>query len=1511
MLKKLLSVLLCLALTIAPFSGVLSFASAASTTLPLITIDLEPYETIAPDRTISVSFKAQGSATLAACDTRLEGTSLGTANALSFTPASCGLSNGLYTLVMEATDSLGNTSIEPITFAVSEDAEIAYIVDNGVVTSEGSTAMHMVDALDFAASYGTTADGKLSLDGLSAYNAAELYDLKYTDDAVSVASAAGIPYQVFDVDLQGKTSGNVTISYSGSTKKGERMAVKVYEPATASWKTLGTFTGTGSVSELVRVSDYNDGGKIHVAAVLDYATNGADTMIWSTDPQHYTKFDDLNEYYYKIYQYAADQYAAGDVGYIITTGDLVDDRPTAAVAPQQWGVADKAMSYVEAVGMPNGLVSGNHDVGDYSYTDFAGHELTSDYSMFWKTFPATRYNNKSWYGGSLNNNASHYDLVTVGNVDFIVLYLGYGVEATDETIEWANDVLKTYSHRTAIIATHEYLDARQAVRADTGRGELIYNAIVDPNPNVKMVVCGHDDGSLMLKKTASDGRTFYELLSDYQFVEAEDPDFYANEHYIGSVPHCCGDGYIRLMTVEGDSLTSITYSPVTDRYNPYGDRESFTIDLNCGTADREFLTYNFSAAVLGNYTTLTNVDRVALISSGTCTTYSPVIYATVPAPTPDEDNSVTLGGIGGAYGDAATPSAPYSAVAAVNAPNVANKVDLLSTLGTHPTVTSTNTYDLGLSIDLNKTPYLYYSVAVPEGGHVNFAFINDTTTAPWLVFRDATKGGAALNSTSAIWDSYTENQHFMTTNETGCIDMRTLATSTTWGLNQLKLYNYTDKAAVVSYLFFGSEPIGASAFESTGTAFGRAATPEEPFFAHAAATAPDVDEKVDLMATAGFGAYPVVSKTQAYAMNSLVIDLNKTPYLYYSFAQPADSRFTFAMVNDQSTMPWLTFLDASGDKPIMNYGSSTFDALGTTKFATTSMTGCLDMRELTVHCTDRKLTLSELRLYSANATDVVVSYLFFGSAAKTQPDGDVPNDLAALNAAINKASAVNTALYTADSVAALQKAKTTAAAVATADALAVSEAYARLAEAMGALAKPKATIDESTLTSVKKYNLSLSNWVTYNKTFETTQLSSGGFYLHIPDTETNPWAAVQSTASYTVRPEGGQVFLKFNAYAHSAWSIHVSVTQDGKETVVRMPIGIENGFNSADADGGEGTYSGVYDVSDAFVMKGLDPASTFTVNNVQIYVVGVGGGITVNHFEFFTNKSDGVTNKDALFNAIMEASRRTKSLYTTASWNAMQTALSEANTAFSSSSVTEADGNLKAFKLQQALDALVYADTVTAEAANSLLPTDTARWIASAAGEITATRANGVTTVKNTTGKWPYTWHTLDKPMRVFVKESAIAVDMTVGSAMNLIARFDGEELNLNRYVSGTNLSDVGDLTAGTYRVQIPLSRIPELKGKTTVEIDRVVIYSIGDAASSAVTFRGLSVEEYEESAVTAGDVDANGEVNAADARALLLELLKLTPELTDAQYTAADMNGDGKLNTTDVRLILRKVVNR
>ncbi len=1307
-----------------------------------------------------------------------------------------------------------------------------------------SDGTYAVKALSFEAGYASTSDGTLDLTAVKAYDAYEQYNLRYLDDNTALSSASGIPYQVFDVALDGKTSGTVAVHYSGATKDGERVALRAYNVHTQNWDTLGTFKGTGSVSADVDVMTYNDGGVIHVAAVLDYVTNGSDTMIWSTDPQHYTKFEDLHEYYYTVYQYAAEAYVAGNAGYILTTGDLVDDLPTTSIAPYQWSVADRAMSYVEAVGMPNGVVSGNHDVGTLNATDYTNTAPNADYSRFWETFPASRYENERWYGGSLNNNVSHYDLITIGNVDFIVLFLGYGVEATDETIAWANDVLQTYAHRTAIVATHQYLDALDATYAN--RGKLIFDTIVDPNPNVKMVLCGHDDGSVCREVKASDGRVVYEILADYQFVEAEDPDFYANEHWIGKVPSCCGDGYIRLMTVEGDTLKSITYSPVTGRYNPYGDIENLSLDLDCGTPDRYLSTNRFSAAVVGDTTSATDVDRMT-VSGGI---YSAITYASVPAAPSVADATPWPATT---YGAAATPTNPSYAHAAKEGPNVAFKVDVLEAcgLGQHPSFVSGiknfGDYTLNLKIDLNQTPYLYYSFAVPEGVKTTFAFINDTTNAPWITFLDATKGGATMNQSADNWNAAGGTQYF-TTGMTGCIDMRTLlknSSATEWIVEQLNIYSNSGDGLVMSYLFFGSEPI-----QTIGSTFGDAATPADPSSAHASIQAPYVDEKVNVLEAVWLNDNAIIYETINYGNNSLglKVDLTKTPYLYYSFSQAEYSRFTFALINENSNNSWITFLDTRFGGATMNYSADNWNACNGAQYFTTSMTGCIDMREFLYDKSKQTWTVNQVNFYSPDTAAVQVNYLFFGSAAPGGDDGEAV-DAAALDRLIEQAGNVSTDGMTTATANAFKAAKNRAVYVDRTDVNATANAYYALSEAMGALKATTTTeADASGLTSLVTFTMETSKWICNDtrgdiasSNYIDIEAVSGGIRIKRNANCSHSWPGIVYTGtakSFSVTPYGG-FYLKLDLVARTGWSIKLTVTQDGVTKGVDINSGIVNSFHNYDGDNYYGTYQNVYDISEVFKDYGFDATAPFSVSGLSILSVGNNNDWnTFKHIEFLTGSSTSSTSYYYLNEAIKRADGLHSSMYTSASWSTLSSALSKAKTASGTSGLSQPDVNLAKHRLEEAIKGLVL--TTYMQPSGSLLPNDIGAWVGN---NVTATYSDNATVVTNTDGTWDNAEYVFADDRRVRLDRYQLEVDMTVAGNANILLRINGEWTSVSADLT-TDLTGE-DMNSGTYKLKIPLTEMATMAGNTTAVISGIRVWSVGAVGANAVTIRYFKITLY------------------------------------------------------------------
>ena len=126
--------------------------------------------------------------------------------------------------------------------------------------------------------------------------------------------------------------------------------------------------------------------------------------------------------------------------------------------------------------IPNGVLAGNHDVD----------HKTNDYTQYYRFFGENRYKDRPYYGESYKNNRGHYDLISANGNDYIMVYMGWGVD--DESIAWINKVLAEHPDRKAILSFHEYL-------LSTGTrhplGDKIYNQIVVPNKNVIAVLSGH------------------------------------------------------------------------------------------------------------------------------------------------------------------------------------------------------------------------------------------------------------------------------------------------------------------------------------------------------------------------------------------------------------------------------------------------------------------------------------------------------------------------------------------------------------------------------------------------------------------------------------------------------------------------------------------------------------------------------------------------------------------------------------------------------------------------------------------------------------------------------------------------------------------------------------------------------------------------------------------------------------------------------------------------------------
>ncbi|GAE05115.1 S-layer homology domain-containing protein [Paenibacillus sp. JCM 10914] len=378
------------------------------------------------------------------------------------------------------------------------------------------------------------------------------------DQYVTVDSTNQFPYIRFEVELQHQVEpgDQIEVNWEGHTLEGRKVTMYGFNHATNQWTAIANhiakseddFTLAGELA----VDDYVRNGQVDVIVQDEIPTRDKYdyTFAWVSDTQF------LTELYPHIQQqqfdWIVDSIDEMNIKYLFHTGDIVND-PT---AEYQWKRADEYMKLLENANLPHGVLAGNHDVGSYDW----------DYTTYSQYFGEARYMNQPYYGGSYKDNRGHYDLISVEGNDFIMMYMGWGIE--DEDIAWMNEVLAEHPDRIAFLSFHDYMLAngnRSAI------GNKLFEQVVVPNPNVVAVLSGHYTGASLKQDNLDDNgdgtpdRTVYQMLADYQ------------GHAEG------GMGFMRLLHIDQDhnQIYVNTYSPYKDEYNYYKDgRDEFIINLD-------------------------------------------------------------------------------------------------------------------------------------------------------------------------------------------------------------------------------------------------------------------------------------------------------------------------------------------------------------------------------------------------------------------------------------------------------------------------------------------------------------------------------------------------------------------------------------------------------------------------------------------------------------------------------------------------------------------------------------------------------------------------------------------------------------------------------------------------------------------------------------------------------------------------------------------------------------------
>lgn len=410
------------------------------------------------------------------------------------------------------------------------------------------------------------------------------------DVRASTAATDGFATQRFDLvvapaDLAGAT--HVEVEWEGRTPTGRGAALYAYDHALRRYQLLASapvatgdvvLRGSADVATMVR-----DG---RVRLLVQERQPGVDerdfTFAWLTDTQYNTfQQQQPSDIIGAMSRWIVANSGSEEIAYAIHTGDITQSFAT---MPNEFTYASEALQPLDNAKLPYGVVPGNHE---YPLVVGRPAALPADaadprLALYEEFFGVARYGDEPHFGGSFRGNEHHYDLITAGGEEFLILYIGY--QADDAVYAWAQGILDRPEHadRRVILAVHEYTGT--SGNPSAGRGTTLLNRIVIPNEQIFLVLSGHFHGVAYTVRRLPENRVVLEVLEDYQ--EGQEG----------------GSGYLKLLRfdLDGQQISGVPYSPYVDDFG-FADfnqtRDEFVLPLQFDRLERRIETDRIAAGV--------------------------------------------------------------------------------------------------------------------------------------------------------------------------------------------------------------------------------------------------------------------------------------------------------------------------------------------------------------------------------------------------------------------------------------------------------------------------------------------------------------------------------------------------------------------------------------------------------------------------------------------------------------------------------------------------------------------------------------------------------------------------------------------------------------------------------------------------------------------------------------------------------------------------------------------------
>lgn len=305
------------------------------------------------------------------------------------------------------------------------------------------------------------------------------------------------------------------------------------------------------------------------------AESNACSIIVVPDTQTYVKFGRNQGIAELMTAWIAENLDTLNVLTVLHVGDLVEqnglDQPAGEggnqTSPQQWAAISRAFARLDGK-TPYVLATGNHDYGIES--------AENRDTRFPEFFPLDR--NPAWPDARVECCPNRDGVMTLENAAYVfatpqgrrLLVISLEFAPSDPVLAWAKELAarETYRDHLGILLTHSYMrsmmydnariEKEGYAVADANYGQAIWDKLVYPADNIRLVICGHIAGTKDPRENVGFrvdpnhlGRQVSQMLFDTQ---TDGGGWHGNG----------GDGWLRILefSPDGRRVSVRTFSPL-------------------------------------------------------------------------------------------------------------------------------------------------------------------------------------------------------------------------------------------------------------------------------------------------------------------------------------------------------------------------------------------------------------------------------------------------------------------------------------------------------------------------------------------------------------------------------------------------------------------------------------------------------------------------------------------------------------------------------------------------------------------------------------------------------------------------------------------------------------------------------------------------------------------------------------------------------------------------------------